>query len=246
MINRHTQPHNLFVTGLGKQKITLGYPWFKQNNPEIDWEKCTLEGNRTIVNQLQKKTDQEDWKNHTINLIEELDNKELGNAVLISYIEEMKTKVWINAKGNMATELAIKKTRRKPNWPMKNLYWKISMNFWMFLTKTKPADSQSLTCGTTRLIWKKELQSNTWRTKRIGQIPQWEPGKRIHLTISIPMASPFFFVKKERWEIMTLPRLSILKWLDHQKCLSLTIDLWNNEQIKRGKVFFKIWCMMGI
>ena len=41
-INGCTRPHNLFVTGLGKQKIILGYPWFKQNNPEIDWKKCTL------------------------------------------------------------------------------------------------------------------------------------------------------------------------------------------------------------
>ena len=41
-INGCTRPHNLFITGLGKQKIILGYPWFKQNNPEIDWEKCTL------------------------------------------------------------------------------------------------------------------------------------------------------------------------------------------------------------
>ena len=41
-INGCTRPHNLFVTRLGKQKIILGYPWFKQDNPEIDWEKCTL------------------------------------------------------------------------------------------------------------------------------------------------------------------------------------------------------------
>ena len=25
------------VAGLGKQKIILGFPWFKENNPEIDW-----------------------------------------------------------------------------------------------------------------------------------------------------------------------------------------------------------------
>ena len=42
MINGRTRPHNLFVTRLGKQKIILGYPWFKQDNPEINWEKCTL------------------------------------------------------------------------------------------------------------------------------------------------------------------------------------------------------------
>ena len=62
---------------------------------------------------MAKETDQENWKNHTINPIEELDDEEIGNTVLISYIEEMKTKVWINAKGNMAMELAIKKNEKK-------------------------------------------------------------------------------------------------------------------------------------
>jgi hypothetical protein len=41
-INRQTQTHNLLVTGLGKQKIILGYPWFKQINPDINWKECTL------------------------------------------------------------------------------------------------------------------------------------------------------------------------------------------------------------
>ena len=102
-INRCTRPHNLFVTRLGKQKIILGYSWFKQNNPEIDWEKCTLTWQKEQDNSkltpkplVEEETNQEDWKNHTINLIEELDDEEIGNAVLISYIEEMKTKVWIN------------------------------------------------------------------------------------------------------------------------------------------------------
>jgi Retroviral aspartyl protease len=42
MINRQTQTHNLLVTGLGKRKIILGYPWFKQTNPDINWNECTL------------------------------------------------------------------------------------------------------------------------------------------------------------------------------------------------------------
>jgi Retroviral aspartyl protease len=41
-INGQTQTHNLLVTGLGKQKIILGYPWFKQTNPYINWKECTL------------------------------------------------------------------------------------------------------------------------------------------------------------------------------------------------------------
>jgi Retroviral aspartyl protease len=35
-INGQTRIHNLLVTGLGKQKIILRYPWFKQTNPDIN------------------------------------------------------------------------------------------------------------------------------------------------------------------------------------------------------------------
>ena len=101
---------------------------------------------------VEEETDQENWENHTINPIKELDNEEIENAVLILYIEEMKMKVWINAKGNMAIELAIKENEKKAKLTMKNSYWLTSTDFWMFLMKIKPTNSQSLMCGTTRLI----------------------------------------------------------------------------------------------
>jgi len=28
----------LFVTGLGKQKIILGFPWLNKHNPKINWK----------------------------------------------------------------------------------------------------------------------------------------------------------------------------------------------------------------
>jgi hypothetical protein len=48
----------------------------------------------TIKNEINS----EDWKNHTVNQIEESDDEQIGNAVLLSYIKEAKSKVWINAK----------------------------------------------------------------------------------------------------------------------------------------------------
>ena len=30
------------MTGLGKQKIILGFPWLQKHNPDIDWKKGTL------------------------------------------------------------------------------------------------------------------------------------------------------------------------------------------------------------
>ena len=32
----------LMVTGLGKQKVILGFPWFKEMNLEINWKERTL------------------------------------------------------------------------------------------------------------------------------------------------------------------------------------------------------------
>ena len=36
------------VTGLGKQKIILGFPWLRETNLIIDWEKGTLEWRKLI------------------------------------------------------------------------------------------------------------------------------------------------------------------------------------------------------
>ena len=33
----------LLVTGLGKQKIILGFPWLTEHNPIIDWKTGTIE-----------------------------------------------------------------------------------------------------------------------------------------------------------------------------------------------------------
>jgi hypothetical protein len=116
------------VTGLEKQKIILGYPWFKQTNPDINWKKCTLtwqtkqdKRKPTPKPTIENEIDPEDWKNHAVNLIEELDNEQIRNAVLLSYIEEAKSKVWINAKTGIAMELGIKENEKKADLPIKNL-----------------------------------------------------------------------------------------------------------------------------
>ena len=43
-IGGKTKTHKLYVTGLGNQSIILGYPWFQENNPVVNWRtgKITL------------------------------------------------------------------------------------------------------------------------------------------------------------------------------------------------------------
>ena len=42
-IHERKKKHRFFVTGLGNQQIILGFPWLKEMNLLIDWEKGTLE-----------------------------------------------------------------------------------------------------------------------------------------------------------------------------------------------------------
>ena len=46
-INGQTNATRLLVTGLGKQRIILGFPWLKKRNPNINWKTSDAHGKRT-------------------------------------------------------------------------------------------------------------------------------------------------------------------------------------------------------
>ena len=41
-IGGRTQEIRFLVSGLGRQKVILGFPWLEKENPAIDWKKATL------------------------------------------------------------------------------------------------------------------------------------------------------------------------------------------------------------
>ena len=123
-INGQTRSEKLLVMGLGKQRIILGFPWFEAENPDIDWTKGTLTWRNSTPDTrntpkpfIEEEDDEEEWKTRTINPIDHDDNN-----ILISYLEEIKEEeLWINAKTNVAMELAIKENEKKPDTSAKEL-----------------------------------------------------------------------------------------------------------------------------
>jgi hypothetical protein len=111
---------------LGKQKRTKGNPLPNQ--------------------QLKMRLIQKTGK---VNLIEKLDDEQIGNAILLSYIEEAKSKVWINVKTGMAMELAIKENKKKADLPVEKL---IPEDLHDFLDVFDNTNSLNPMCGITRLI----------------------------------------------------------------------------------------------
>ena len=80
-IHGRNRKERFLVTGLGRQKIILGFPWLAKANPIIDWQKATLEwrqpepGNALPKQEERRKTpatiseeeDEEEYLNSTQN-----------------------------------------------------------------------------------------------------------------------------------------------------------------------------------
>jgi hypothetical protein len=116
-----TFKERFYVTGLGKQRIILGFPWLHKHNPIIDWKKGEVtwkpqkidwrrllekgkKNRQTQQPKIEEIVDEEEKKNHTT-----LPLEEDRNEILIELLE---TDVWIR-KTNIATDLAIEANSKK-------------------------------------------------------------------------------------------------------------------------------------
>jgi hypothetical protein len=157
------------VTGLGKQRIILGFPWLHKYNLIINWKKgeitfksfqinwrCLMEKGKWIQQKQQPKieevVDKEEPRNWMTLPLEE---NNLG-----VFIKLLETDVWIQ-KTNIATELAIegKRTKQINNW-----YWWNITNTWTYLAKKRHTVSLNQDLGITRLKWRKDSNLNCLKT----------------------------------------------------------------------------------
>jgi hypothetical protein len=118
-----------YVTGLGKQRIILGFPWLYKYNPIINWKKgeitfkpfqidwrCLMEKGKWIRQEQQPKIE------------EVVDDEEPRNRMTLPlkknkmgvYIKLLETDVWIH-KTNIAMELAIEENSKKTDKTDKQL-----------------------------------------------------------------------------------------------------------------------------
>ena len=142
-INGQTNTTRLLITGLGKQRIILGFPCLNKRNPNIDWKTGKFEWRQrplkikryhdsshplsraktltqeTIKQILRKLTiveepDQDERLNRTLNPASHED-------ILLAYIEEVErpNETWINAKTSLAIEFHLKHDAKKEDIPLK-------------------------------------------------------------------------------------------------------------------------------
>jgi hypothetical protein len=153
----------------------------------------------------QNEIDPEDWKNHTVNLIEELDNEQIGNAVLLSYIEEAKLKVWINAKTGIAMELVIKENKKKADLPVERLIQEDLHDFLDGFHDNKANQFPECNVWDHKIDMKEGFEPKSFKNYNLTPEEQKELDKFLDENLKkgyirpsqLPQASPFFFVKKK-------------------------------------------------
>ena len=215
-IHEQTRKERLLVTGLGKQKIILGFPWLKRANPIIDWEKGTLEWRksgkksepkRKVLEQQKQPTtiaeeeDEEECLNSTQN---PLDDHEL--SLLISSITgETDDSTWINAKIATATAIQAELNSKKEIRPLEEQIPKEFHEFLDVFSEEKAARFPEPRTWDHKIEMKDTFTPKSYKTYNLTPEEQLELDKFLKENLEkgyirpsqSPMASPFFFVNKK-------------------------------------------------
>jgi hypothetical protein len=138
-------------------------------------------------------------------LIEELDNKQIGNEVLLSYLEEVKLKVWINAKTRIAIKLAIKENKKKADLPMEKLVPEDLHKFLDVFNDNKAKWFPEYNVWDHKIDIKEGFKLKFFKNYNLTPEEQKELDKSLDKNLGkgymwlsqSPQASSFFFVKKK-------------------------------------------------
>jgi Retroviral aspartyl protease len=202
-----------YVTGLGKQKIILGFPWLDKYNSIIDWKKgevtfkpfkidwrCLMEKGKQIRQEQQPKieevVDDEEQNNRTtLPIVED----KLG-----VYIELLETDVWIH-KTNIATELAIEENSKKQDKTDKQLVPAEYHEYLDIFSEEKAHRFPELRPWDHKIEMKEGFEPKSFKNYNLTPAEQLELDKFLKENLKkgyiqpsqSPMASPFFFASKK-------------------------------------------------
>ena len=204
----------LLVAGLGKLKIILGFPWLNEQNPVIDWKLGTVSfpekkkiiwkriiGTKTPKASFKEEVDEEEWKNRMINWLD----KDENSILLATLMGQLDTDIWINAKTNLAMDMAIEANLKKKEVPVKEL---VPPEYHEFLDVF---DEEKANRFPESRKWDHKINMKEGFEPKAFKNYNFTPEEQIELDAFLkenlekgyihhsesPMASPFFFVKKK-------------------------------------------------
>ena len=207
-IGDKTRKTRLMVTGLGKQKIILGFPWFEEMNPEINWKKGTLawrKENRTpaTVNEV---LDEEEYLNRTQNKSSENDEESLDLSVMD--VNGKIAPIWINAKTNLAMDMAIENNLKKKELSVTEMVPPEYHEFLDVFDEQKANRFPESRPWDHKIEMKEGFEPKSFKNYNLTPEEQIELdsflkekfGKRLYPSLTISDGITILFCQKERWK----------------------------------------------
>jgi hypothetical protein len=202
-----------YVTGLGKQRIILGFPWLHKYNPIINWKKgeitfkpfwidwrCLMEKGKQI------------WQEQQPKIEEVVDNEETKNWTTLPlkknkmrvYIELLETDVWIH-KTNIATEPAIEENSKKTDKMDEQLVLAKYHEYLDIFSEEKAHRFPESRPWDHKIEMKEGFEPKLFKNYNLTPAEKIELDKFLKENLKkgyiqpsqSPMASPFFFVSKK-------------------------------------------------
>ena len=213
----------MLVTGLGKQKIILGFPWLNDENPDINWKNGEFKWRsrpfkvkritgvwpldmakakaRQALNTIMEEKDEEERLNRMLNPLPETDL-----SILIATItDDPEDYLWINAKSTNATTIQAEINLKKPMIPLEDQIPKEFHEFLDVFSEKSAARFPEPRAWDHKIELKDTFVPKSFKTYNLTPAEQTELDNFLKENLDkgyiqpsqSPMASPFFFINKK-------------------------------------------------
>ena len=217
----------LLITGLGKQKIILGFPWLNEHNPDINWrtgefswrqrrplrimrrsfEGLHLEKPLAQTKELARRaipapviTEETDKDTHLNKTQNPVINK---TDILTTLVEE--EEIWINTKTSNAIEFHLQHDKKKEDLPLKEQIPKTYHEYLKNFDEKEANRFPESRPWDHKIKLKEGFQPKSFKSYNLTPKEQTELDKFLKKNLEkgyirpsqSPMATPFFFVKKK-------------------------------------------------
>jgi hypothetical protein len=244
------------VTGLGKQRIILGFSWLHKYNLIIDWKKGEITFNPFQIDwrrlmEKGKRIQQEQQPK----IEEVVDDKEPKNWTTLPivedklgvYIELLETDVWIH-KTNIATELAIGENSKKQDKTDKQLVPAEYHEYLDIFSEEKAHRFPKSRPWDHKIKIKKGFEPKLFKNYNLTPAEQLKLDKFLKENLKkgyirpsqSPMASPFFFVSKKDGKLRPCQDYRYLNNWTVKNFYPLPLISEIMDKLKGAKYFTKI------
>jgi hypothetical protein len=194
--------------------------------------------------------DEEEFKTHTLNPL----NKD-NLLILIEFMDSMEPEeIWINARMNVATELAAEENKKKEGIPIEKLVPEEHHKYLDIFNGEKANWFPEKRSWDHKIKIKKGFEPRSFKSYNLMPEEQVEQDKFIKENLEkgyirpsqSPMASPFFFVKKKDGKLRPCQDYRYLNDFAVKNAYPLPLIFEIMDKLKGAKYFYKTGRQMGL